>query len=425
MLIVERIRDAYESSPIRRGFIDLLSASFAIQFLGFGTLLLIPRFVSPEELGDLKVLQSWINLFAIAAGFGFNTAVLKLCAEERPDADRQSILVRALGYTLVACAVMFLFAWVLSLLDLPRSTDRVQSWLLVYALVLPFDAVTNLFAAYLQALKRIRDLARAQLIVKAQAVLVIVFATWRFGFGGFVVATVVGYAIGLLPFVVRIGTETLRSRRSTTPEGFWSLSTFSWLANAVNTLGRHADIYVLGLFYHNPRDLGYYALAKIVVSGANVVTSTAQRIALPYLSAASSDERRFRKLAISAQWQTAVLAIAAAVVVHAAALLLIRYFYAEDYATAIRYLDILLLRYVLWSAFAIVGVATIAIGRPEYNLAGASIATPLSLLLTWWMLRSNGTIGVAYAQVISAAATFVLTACLYRLAVGRYFRRSG
>lgn len=66
-----------------KGFSHHLSANVIIVFLAFGSQLLVAKFLTPSELGQIKAIQSFIGVCPILAGFGFNTAVLKLCSEKR------------------------------------------------------------------------------------------------------------------------------------------------------------------------------------------------------------------------------------------------------------------------------------------------------------------------------------------------------
>lgn len=74
--ILQLLRDI-----LNKGFFHLLSANFIIGFLGFGSQLLVAKFLTPVELGQIRTMQSFIGVATILAGFGFNTAVLKLCSE--------------------------------------------------------------------------------------------------------------------------------------------------------------------------------------------------------------------------------------------------------------------------------------------------------------------------------------------------------
>ena len=68
----------------KKGFFHLLSAKFLLRFFGFGSQLLVIKFLSATEMGQIKTMQSFISVATLLAGFGFNTAVLKICSEKRP-----------------------------------------------------------------------------------------------------------------------------------------------------------------------------------------------------------------------------------------------------------------------------------------------------------------------------------------------------
>lgn len=386
-----------------------------VQFLGFGTLLLVPRFVTPAELGDIKILQSYTALFLVLSGFGLNTAILKLCAEKRPEDEKQYFLKAALQRSLLATAGAYLLLTALAFSGVLASSQRLAIWMVIYALVLPFNMMTILFATYLQARMRIREMARAQLIVKAQAVLVIIGATWLFGFEGFVFSTIFGFAIGLIPFLRQIGTAFLRVAKRPLPALFMSMAVYSVLADGINILGTHGDIYILSLFHTDEAEIGYYALATYFLLGANIVTSTLQMLTLPTLSEHADDEAWFKKTLVRLQIQTVGLSVLVAVGVHAAAWVLIRFFYDPVYLVALRYLDVLLIKYVLWSSFAIMGTAVVSLGLPKYSFYGTLITTPIGLGLAYYFLQEMGIIGVAWAQVAAnAVAFFVLLTITWR-----------
>ncbi len=66
-----------------KGFFHLLSVNFLAQFLGFGTVLIFPKLLTAVEIGQLRILQTYTGLFAVLAGFGLSTSLLKYCAEDR------------------------------------------------------------------------------------------------------------------------------------------------------------------------------------------------------------------------------------------------------------------------------------------------------------------------------------------------------
>ncbi len=408
---------------LQQGFFHLLSANFLIQFLGFGTILLIPRFVTPAELGQIKIFQDYSSLFLILASFGLNNAILKLCSEVRPDEEKAWYLKAALVRMLISAAISYAIVTALGFMGWIVDTPHLAFWLAIYMLTLPFSSGILLLSAWLQAQKRIKEMASAQFRVKLQQVPIIIIATWQFGFEGFIVGTVIAFALGLWPFLRAIGTDFLQAPRLPIPRLFHEMAGFSVLSNGVNTIGKHADIYIMSLFAQDPAEVGYYALAKILLSAASVFTSTMQRLVMPVLSEGAEDEGWFRRHVLRSQLQTAGMGLLVAGLVFGGGWIVINLFYDAAYLASLTFLGILMGRYVIWSAYAIVGISFMSLGAPRANFVVVCFTTPFSLIFTYFMLQAYGTIGVAWAQVITYAFMFLFHLIAYRIVLSRHYKR--
>jgi O-antigen/teichoic acid export membrane protein len=404
-----------------KGFFHLLSANFLTQFLGFGTSLLVAKFLTPVELGEVKILQSYTNLFVLLAGFGLNSAVLKFCAENRPAQNKEFILRFSL---LRASATTFITLLLLSLLSLTgvvTASKYLALWLLVYGLVIPFSAATQIFMVYLQALKKIKEMAQSQTLIKAQSFLVIVLCTWVWGFRGFVFATIAAYFAGLIPLLRQVGLRFLRATSGSVPIGFAGLALFSLLANGVNALGQYGDIFILDHFNQDRAGIGYYSLALTFVLAATQVTATVQSIVTPYFSERAQNETWMRRQIRRNQLRMSALSLAVAASVYGLAWVLVQTVYGLSYRDTLTYLAVLLLKYVIYSSYAVIGVAIFSLGFVRYNFIAVAISTPLGLLLSYELLQRIGIIGVAWAQVGTALLTLVLVVIAGQLALRRFF----
>jgi O-antigen/teichoic acid export membrane protein len=404
-----------------KGFFHLLSVNLLAQALGLGTILVVAKFLSPEELGEVRILQSYTALIIAVAAFGYDTAILKVCSEPRPVHERAAILRLGLGRVALATGVSLTVYAALILTGLLASSVRLAHWMLVYATVVPFAVLGSILMVYLQALKKIKPLARAQAWVRVQSFLVVVACTWFWGFPGFVFGTIAAYAAAVIPLSreaqVRLFDKVPVQRVS----GFGRLAFLSVLGTAVGLLGQSADIFVLDHFARDRQAIGYYALATILVLGAMQVTATVQSIATPYFSERAADGQWFRRRLVRTQWRMTALSIVVAGALYLTARIFIPLMYSEAYLATMPYLAILLLRYVLWSSYAVMGVALLGLGRLEYNLAAALIVTPVGLVLSYLLLQRFGISGVAWAQVLAAVLDLVLLYALTRLALRRSF----
>jgi O-antigen/teichoic acid export membrane protein len=401
----------------RKGLIDLISANFMMQFVGFGLLILLPRFVSEAELGQIKIIQTYTDLLVVVGGLGMNTAVLKLCSERREEHELLSILRLAALRTLSVSILVYASLVLVTRMGLLSADPVVVLWLPVYAAIVPFAALALLGSAFLQARKRIREMARAQILVKLQSVGIIALATWQFGMKGYIFSSIGAFALALWPYARLIGPEFLRASRIRASRMFRSIAGYSVLGNLFNSLGKYADIYVLGLFATDPVHVGYYSLATIFVIPASVVTSSIQTIVTPYLSERSSDRTWFSRSLIRTQLQTFALALVVAVVVRVGAGLVIALLYDPGYSATLPYLDVLLVFFVLRSGYAVTAAGHIALGLTKYNFVASLVMAPMALILTYGALMRFGFEGVAWAKVITAGVMIILYSLLARRAI--------
>ncbi len=404
-----------------KGFFDLLSVNFLTQFLGFGSILLVAKFLTPVELGEVKILQSYTAIFVILAGFGFTSAVLKVCAENRPDEEKAGILHLAVERAGITTAVTLLLVITLALAHVITPSQHLSLWLIVYACTIPFQVLTSIFVVFLQSQKRIKEMARSQAIVKVQSVILIIFSAWLWGFKGFIFATIAAYVLGLWPFLRQIGLKFLRAPLEQKPAHFMQYAFFSVLANGVSQLGQSGDILILDHFTVDRAVIGYYALAIIFVTAASQVTGTVQSITTPYFSEHAQDEAWFRRQLVHNQVRMALLSVVVALGIYFLAWILVPLVYGPEYSPTLAYLAILLVRYVIWSSYAVIGPALLGLGLMHYNFAVVAITTPIGLAFSYFFLQQFGVIGVAWAQVGSAIVSFFLMLGISGLALRRTF----
>ncbi len=399
-----------------KGFFHLLSANFLAQALAFSTSLLITKFLSPLDLGQAKILQSYIILFLVFAGSGFNATVLKYCAEDRTEQNKEYLLKFAFFRTLATtCAVMLLLFGLAYSGLLTGSPDLIR-WIMIYALAIPFLVITDLLTVYLQASKKIREMSRVQASIKLINFVFIVACTWKWGLPGFVTGTLAASILGMIPPLSRVGWQFLKAAPEKIPVGIYSLALFSLLAYGITNLGQYGDLFVLDHFVTDRIAIGHYSLATYFVIAATQVTMTIQAVLIPYFSLHSNDRAWFTRNLRQNQLFTSLISLGIAAGVFLAAWILIRFFYGPAYQPALTYLQVLLIRYILFSSYAIISAALIGIGLIKYNFYAVGVTIPLGLFLSYLLQKQSGALGVAWGQVIAALLTLAIQLVLLQKA---------
>jgi O-antigen/teichoic acid export membrane protein len=407
-----------------KGFFHLLSVNFLTQFLGFGTTLLVAKFLSPVELGEIKILQSYAGLFVVLGGFGINTAVLKICSEKHDERYKGHILRYALARSMLYATIALGLIVLLALTGVITSSPHLSLWLVVYGLIVPFAVVSEILTVFIQALKKIKEMAGAQAVIKGQSFVLIVICTCLWGFRGFILATIIAYVVGVLPLLRQVGLKYLSPVAGGVtgiPKLFSHIALFSMLANGVSLIGRYADIFILDHFVSNRAEIGYYSLATIFILGAMQVTQTVQSIATPHFSEHADEEIWFRRQLLRNQVRMAALSVIVAILLYGMAFFFVPFFYGPAYHSTLVYLAILLIRYVVWSSYAILGVALVGLGLMRLSFVGVVISASINLCLSYLFLKRFGIVGVAWAQTVSAVMHFFIGLIIIRLALRRAF----
>ncbi len=378
--------------------------------------LLVARFLSPVELGETKILQSYIILFLVFAGSGFNATVLKYCSENRSPANRNFILRFSLYRTLVSTAVVILALAVLAFLGIITSSPYLAHWLIVYATAIPFIVVTDILSVFLLATKRAKDLSAVQAINKAILFVVVVLSTRLWKVEGFVAGTLMASILGILPPLLRVGPDFIKAPADQAPTGIYSLALFSALANGITILGQYGDVFILDHFVEDRLAIGYYSLATFFIVAANQFTMTIQSTLTPYFSEHGRDRKWLIKNLRQNQLLTIGLSLLVAVGIYGAAWVLIKFAYGSDYHPSLNYLFVLLGRYLLFSSYAVIATAFIGLGLVRYNFYAVAVSTPIGLLLSFLFQQNHGALGVAWAQVIATVVTLAIElALLWRM----------
>lgn len=406
----------------KKGFFYLLSANFIIGFLGFGSQLLVAKFLTPIELGQIKAIQSFIGVGTILAGFGFNTAVLKLCSEKRSLEERAFIFKQNFYYTIVPILLVLAGFVCLAKLGLLSPDKTINKWLPLYMLVIPALVYTSLIMVYLQALKKIQLMAKAQVFIRMFGFLILIPATYFYGLLGFIFSTIFIVYIALLP-LLNLVKDSFASKvkvKAVFPQSFF-FAKWSAAANVIATIGQFTDIFMLNYLIKDRVSFGYYGLATIFIIGLNYITSSVQSIATPYFSEKSDDKKEFLRVLKKYEKLMILLALGVSIIAFLIIPPFIEIIYGNSYASAGFYFRILVLKYFFWSCYALLGVAILGLGKMRYNFLSVSISVPISLILSYFFITSYGVIGAAVAQAAAYFATLIIVSFMIRHVIEKHF----
>jgi O-antigen/teichoic acid export membrane protein len=386
----------------KMGFFHLLSANFFIQLLTFSSGLFVAWILTPEQIGQIKVMQSYSGVAIIIAGLGFNISVLKLCSENRTPGQKLFLYNKAFNYTLITVISSYIIFSIIALMGL-ASADA---------------TINNLQISYLQALKKIKEFAKIQSSTRILAVFFIIGLTYFFGINGFIISSIIS---GIITFVfmqhkTRQITKNIHIEPIETPfKTHWIYAKFSFLANTFNTVGLYLDMFLLNFFIADRTELGYYGFAVTLIMGLRLVTATVQQITYPYFSEKSGNivelKRIFKKYNTLFIALSIVMAIAAFFSVEP----ILEIMFAGKYAPSTKYLQLLIVAWFIRNTYVFYATTIWGLGKLNVNFYNTLIVLPINALLMFLSIQKFDVIGAAYGNIANAIITFIVIFISFKL----------
>lgn len=371
----------------------------------------------PEAVGLLGLFTALVSMGASIATVGLDTSAVRQLSrvtEDQAEAGRVRWAIWSLAWplALIGAAAIWLFRSPLSKFAVgdPRYSDEI-GWL---AIAVAATVISSIQLAILQAYSRIGNIARVRLLGSAAATVIGVFAIYRFGIVGIVIA-ILAIPLANCLLAAWFGRQLPRFQWRQRADGrviaYWKvLAAVGAVVMVTNTVGSLTQLAVRSIITQR---LGldaaglYHASYAIVAVNLSLVLNAMAADYYPRLSQVSHDPAAMGRVLNEQLHVSLVLAAPVLVVVSLAAPLVLQVLYSSAFSGSDFLLRLLLaaglLRLPIWA----LGFVLLARGAGASYLLGevasASMIPLLLLLVTPLQLTGAGT-----AALISAAIAFVV-----------------
>ena len=405
--IKDRLKSAYQALK-NGGYVHVLSMNIILQLVGFGSILLIAGFLGPSDLAIVKTTQAYAAILLVIAGAGLTAPVLRYCADPKlSESELIHVLNTAIKLTTVSSLLVLVF--ILVLVPVYWNIDEQPGiFYLSYSLVLPGIALTSLLFIFLQARQKYSVLAKNQTGIKLFSITAILIGTYGWGLIGFVIATITTTYAGLV-LLLRVSYKRQRSLTVIElPKDFSRMAVFSMTSVFISTLGQSSDFILLDYFDSSLIEVGKYSLATIFYMGAATITASIQTVVTPKFTALLDSPVKFKAYLLKISSKTFLVGISVSVLLLLTASVLEGVYFDESYKGFFTYLFLLLLKYVIWSLYAVLGAAMLGAGIYRPGIWIALVSTSICFLLGYPLVKEFGALGAASAQIVTAFFTLMI-----------------
>jgi O-antigen/teichoic acid export membrane protein len=396
----------------QKGFFHLLSANILIQIVAFTSQLIVAGILAPEDIGRIKIIQTYLSIFSIVAGMGFNASTLKLCSENRTQEERDSLFRAGLLFTVISTTCIYLLILILNYLHI-FTRDALIQWLIPLGL---FPIVSNslfsVITSYFQAANKIKTLSAITVSNKVVSIIGILILTCFWGIKGYYIAYNLGLILMLLACFKFLGfkrTKSVSSYKFSYFSTHWKYAKSSIWANLLSEMSAYVDIVLIGFFITDMHQIGFYSFALTITVLFRLFPSTVQQITNPHFSAISNQRERFHSVF---KRYNKILYLAVALTFFIAWLTIphiTHFVFNGKYDDSMQYFPFLALGWSLRQLVQLQSAAIFGLGKIHYNALISFIVLLINTILISVLLHFYGLMGAAYASIPGGLAFVCLS----------------
>jgi O-antigen/teichoic acid export membrane protein len=405
----------YKSS---KALIDIQWAFISLSmsaFLNFIIRILIGKDLGVSVFG-LYTLTFTIYMFAAQfANFGIGSALMKYISEyDEENVYVKKIVSAGMASSLIMSSIMAIILYFLSdVIAIYLFHNPDMGFLIkLTSFCIPFLAIQKSVLGALNGLRKMFYYAIINIILNL-FILVATFILVKYiNMGvigatlGFVVPTIL-VGIGSL-FLIKNNLDINELFNST----FKMLTLFGFyvmIGNSISTLNTQIDTLLIGVFL-NDTQVGYYAVAAMLIQGIILIPSAIQIRTGPTLSYLSkkNDIDGIKKAILNVIKNTLILMLFISVLLIISGRYLIDLFFTNEFSAAYIPLIILTIGYSIYSCFVSIGSVFASVGKVKLSFKINFVCMLINIILNIILIPIMGIIGAAIATTISLIITTLI-----------------
>lgn len=410
----------FTKNIVDKGFFHLLSANVFIQLVSFASQLFVAGILSPDDIGRIKIIQTFLSIFSIIGGMGLSSSTLKLCSENRSTKEKQKIFSSAVVFTLISTVFVYLLVLLLNYFNLLSSDKLVKILIPLGLFPLISNSIFILFVSYFQAIKQIKLLSKLTISNKLISIVFIILLAYWLGIKGYYIAYNISFVFMVL-VCVKLFLKT-KSKKYHIKNYFeelpkhWFYARFSMLSNLFADFSSYIDILLISFLVTNMHDVGYYSFALTMTVAFRLFPSSVQQITSPYFSNLSSQKVEFES--IFKRYNRLLYIVVGGTLLLALLLIppFIHLIFGGKYDNSIQYFNYLAVGWSILQLNQLQSGAIFGMGKINYNVYVSFISFVCNFVIYLIAFYLYGLLGVAISSIATGSINLILTQFYYKKA---------
>ncbi|MFZ4798393.1 MAG: lipopolysaccharide biosynthesis protein [Bacteroidia bacterium] len=401
-----------------KGFFHLLSANVLIQIIGFGSQFIVAWLLTPQQLGQIKIMQTFLSIALLFATFGFTTSVLKLCSENRIQGEKLFIYKKAIKYVSFSLLITWPTLFVITKLGFISSDKEIIRLFPYFSLALIPMVFTEIYSNYLQAIKQIKLFSKIQSITKTISVVTIIILTYLLGFNGYVLAFLLSFVFTF--FIIKNRISFLNKHVCIVEieqplQTHWKYSAVSFLTLLVYQIVLYSDVFLMNYFISDRVVIGYYSFALTMTMINYIFTTTVQQIVIPHLSAKATNKNEIKVVTKKFERVNNIASIFIVIFLVIVVPILVKLIFGSKFEQSIPFYIVLVFAWFFQNTVTFKGYTLLGTGKIKYNLIISIINLFFGFSISYLLMNRYGIMGLAYGKLISNFISIFIVSILYKI----------
>lgn len=398
---------------LKTGFFHIFGSSVINKVISFLSSIVLVRILSKAEYGTFTYAWNIYSIVILFNGMGIELGTLQLSSEHSGDigyAKRISNYGTRFG-------LKFNILLMLSLLGIglfaPLKIPGGKPILIALCLLPTIQLLFNMTSCYLRSQKRNQEYAKLSVIHTVLVFVVSAACAFFFREMGLVVGHYVAFSaafiIGTLFFKVRLlskdAGEPIEEKNA-----LLKISFISMVNSGLSQLMYLLDVFVLGIVDPQETILASYKVATMIPTALTFIPNALIIYLYPYFAEHKDDGKwclnRYKQILLG----FGAFNLALSAVLFAAAPLIIRLLFGEQYMDAVPVFRLLAVNYFISGTFRILsGNLLVTQRKLKFNLFVAIVSSLTNALADYFFIQWWGSMGAAYATVLVVLVSSVLS----------------
>ena len=398
----------------KKGFFHLIVSNYSVQFIVFGSHLLIAKIMTPSDVGIIKTIETFVNMAIVLGGGGVIFAILKVIPEHQDLNIRNLSLRFSLKYVAVFSLCVLVIFNLIAYLGLISQDEKLVFWFHQYSLIIIPSVIVMLLIRYYQAIDMFKKISSIIFYLKLVSAVFVLGFTYFFFIKGYVLAMIITTTAVMLMLLYDIRKTifggTISEEYNSIKGKIVSLSKTAFLAQIIDQFKLHSGFLIANYVIYDRIMFGHYAFALILIQGLNIILTSVQQFIIPKMSEVSNSLEyffeKFRKIELRFIGISTIIFLGTELFLP----LVVTLVFGSKYDEAIPLLRIMLLGWYIQSFYALKGVVFLSLGKMKF-ISYASLTIFLVSVPIMYLLNSKfGALGAAWAFLFqNVVSFFVLT----------------